>query len=98
MNLEAIRPADRVQPIRFHQGRPVPHAHDCKCKVVHRFRCAICWRVRGWCLGAYDNLPDACDFCWFPPPDEATLRNATDGLWDEEESKLAASKAAVAQV
>jgi hypothetical protein len=56
--------------IRFQQGRPVAHEHGCSCKVVHRYKCGVCGRVRGWCLGAHDNMPQACDFCWEPrqPP------------------------------
>lgn len=55
---------DRFTSVRFHRGRPVAHSRGCECVAIHRFRCGVCGRVRGWCLGAADNMPNACDFCW----------------------------------
>ena len=46
--------------------KPWAHAGDCECAPWHTFVCAHCGRVVGWCLGADDNMPDACDFCWRP--------------------------------
>jgi hypothetical protein len=49
----------------------VEHVDDCSCKVVHHFKCPHCKVRVGWCRGAYDNMPEACDMCWKPPASEA---------------------------
>ncbi len=28
------------------------------------YRCRTCHRLRPWCDGAVDDLPDDCDWCW----------------------------------
>lgn len=28
------------------------------------YRCPGCWRIRPWCFGAADDMPDHCDDCW----------------------------------
>lgn len=34
------------------------------CKCAHTFVCNVCGRVCGWCYGAADSMPRACDDCW----------------------------------
>lgn len=43
---------------------PWAHAKDCTCTPEQTFTCTICGRRFGWCLGASDNMPEACDLCW----------------------------------
>lgn len=61
--------------------KPVtPHQPDCAKKVGKKkrkayqcggtFRCPHCKRRVGWCMGCYDNMPEACDDCWKPLPEE----------------------------
>ena len=41
-----------------------PH-YPCGCRpAAHRFKCAYCDDVVGWCLGCADELPGGCDDCW----------------------------------
>jgi hypothetical protein len=47
-------------------GLPWAHNADCDCEAHHTFTCNRCGRRVGWCLGAADNMPSACDFCWKP--------------------------------
>ena len=42
------------------------HAPGCECEPHETFVCPACGRRVGYCLGAYDNMPDVCDFCWYP--------------------------------
>jgi hypothetical protein len=46
--------------------KPWMHARDCTCDVTQTFTCAHCGRRFGWCMGAADNMPEACDLCWRP--------------------------------
>lgn len=41
------------------------HADVCDCKRGETFVCNVCKRRVGWCLGASDDMPDACDDCWY---------------------------------
>ena len=43
---------------------PWAHAFDCHCEAHQTFTCDRCGRRVGYCLGASDNMPEACDFCW----------------------------------
>lgn len=45
---------------------PWAHAFACSCLPEQTFTCARCGRRVGYCLGASDNMSDACDFCWKP--------------------------------
>ena len=53
---------------RWLSGRARPWAHNrgCSCQPHQTFTCDRCGRRVGWCLGAHDNMPGACDFCWRP--------------------------------
>ena len=68
--IEGIPLAGRVVVVaRGHKVyKPWAHLPDCDCKPEHTFTCAVCGRRVGWCLGASDNMPAACDFCWRPRP------------------------------
>lgn len=46
-----------------------PHAPGCECEGHETFTCERCGKRYGWCLGASDNMPEACDFCWKPSKD-----------------------------
>jgi hypothetical protein len=50
-------------------GLPWAHADGCGCDATQTFTCDRCGRRFGWCLGAHDNMPGACDFCWRPTGD-----------------------------
>lgn len=41
------------------------HAGGCQGECGGWYVCEGCFRVVGWCFGAYDDLPDRCDDCWF---------------------------------
>jgi hypothetical protein len=45
---------------------PWAHAPGCRCKPEETFTCAHCGRRVGYCLGGFDNMPEACNFCWKP--------------------------------
>jgi len=44
----------------------LPHADGGGCGV---FVCSRCRKVTPWCLGAADDQPKRCDFCWRPTDD-----------------------------
>lgn len=46
--------------------KPWAHNPDCACEVHETFTCDQCGRRVGYCMGAHDNMPGACDFCWRP--------------------------------
>ncbi len=35
------------------------------CEACSKFRCSICRKLVPWDRGAADNMPSACDDCWF---------------------------------
>lgn len=41
------------------------HAPCCGCGPADVFVCPACGRLRGFCQGAYDEMPNVCDDCWF---------------------------------
>ncbi len=46
--------------------KPWAHGKNCPCEAHETFTCDRCGRRVGYCLGAADNMPGACDFCWTP--------------------------------
>lgn len=40
------------------------HHRGCDCTPEMVFFCTGCGKRVGWCLGAADNRPTICDFCW----------------------------------
>ncbi len=50
--------------------KPWAHAPRCGCRCDQTFTCNRCGRRVGHCLGGYDNMPEACNFCWRPPAGE----------------------------
>ena len=49
---------------------PWAHSPGCGCEPCQTYTCDRCGRRVGWCLGADDNMPGACDFCWHEPASE----------------------------
>lgn len=46
--------------------KPWAHNPGCSCKAHETFTCDCCGRRVGYCLGSFDNMPGACNFCWKP--------------------------------
>jgi hypothetical protein len=57
------RPEGRRGPLVH---KPWAHNAPCPCEAHETFTCDRCGRRVGYCLGAHDNMPSACDFCWTP--------------------------------
>lgn len=56
-----------------------PH-YRCGCSPsMHRFKCCYCEDVVGWCCGAADDEPYACDACWSQIHEADERRQALDG-------------------
>jgi|ETNvirnome_2_300_1030623.scaffolds.fasta_scaffold00700_8 hypothetical protein len=55
--------------------RPTPfHQYDCEgpADCGGDYVCAECRATVGWCFGAADDMPDACDACWVEARPEET--------------------------
>lgn len=60
-------------------GSPYPGdvAYRCGCRpVTQLFKCAVCLRKVGWCMGSDDEI-GACDDCW------SRARNEWRRLWNK---------------
>lgn len=44
---------------------PWPHLSGCTCDVTQTYTCERCGRRFGHCIGAADDMPEACDYCWY---------------------------------
>jgi len=69
--IDSIPLKGRMRAVRTHRSwrlDPIPWAHgkNCECEAHETFTCDRCGRRVGYCLGAHDNMPGACDFCWKP--------------------------------